>query len=200
MLHLGRKRTLDALRGSGLWWHSMHADVKDFIKQCDTCAINKLVPHHGAMLVPPNGTKPWQVVSVDVVDLETTSSGNRKAVVFNDRFSRAVRAYAVPETLDSKMFLNLVVLSLIPDVGCPLLVISDRGSNLISALCKELYDKLGIGIPCVARHTPATCQPKSCADLVEDRAAEVLCIQVHLDYISSGHGRMPEAVAIPGTS
>ncbi|KAL1508167.1 hypothetical protein AB1Y20_004288 [Prymnesium parvum] len=50
------------------------------------------------------------------------------------------------------MFLNLVVLSLIPDVGCPLLVISDRGSNLISALCKELYDKLGIGMRIADSH------------------------------------------------
>lgn len=143
MLHLGRKRTLDALRASGVWWASMGKDVKQFVRGCDTCALNKLIPRHGAMLIPPNGTAPWQVVSVDVVDLEDTSAGNRKAVIFNDRYSRAVRAYAVPVGLTSEMFLNLVALALIPDVGCPLIMISDRGSNLVSALCQEFYKHFG---------------------------------------------------------
>ncbi|KAL1499836.1 hypothetical protein AB1Y20_012521 [Prymnesium parvum] len=141
MLHLGRSRTLDALRASGLWWPRQTADVKEFVRRCPTCAFNKVGPKIGATHTPPNGNKPWQVASVDVVYLEETSSGNAEAVVFTDRLSRAVRAYAVPRTLDSKMFLNIVAFALIPDVGVPLMMISDRGSNLISKLCMAFYEE-----------------------------------------------------------
>jgi hypothetical protein len=143
MLHLGRARTLDAVRGSRLWWPSLAADVKRYVKKCPTCAFNKVPPHRGEMHIPPNGLKPWQVVTVDVVDLEDTASGNREAVIFSDRFSRSVRAFAVPRTLSSEMFLNIVAFGLIPDVGVPLMMISDRGSNLISKLCEEFYKEFG---------------------------------------------------------
>ena len=147
MLHLGRARTLDAVRGSRLWWPSLAADVKRYVKKCQTCAFNKVQLHRGEMHIPPNGLKPWQVVTVDVVDLEDTASGNREAVIFSDRFSRSVRAFAVPRTLSSEMFLNIVAFGLIPDVGVPLMMISDRGSNLISKLCEEFYRSLEASTP-----------------------------------------------------
>jgi hypothetical protein len=45
--------------------------------------------------------------------------------------------------LTSEKFLNLVTFHLIPDVGVPLMMISDRGSNLISELCHEFYEHFG---------------------------------------------------------
>ena len=144
MVHLGRRRTLDALRSGQLWWPSMAEDVKAFCRNCDTCAFNKLGPHHGAMRIPPNGNRPWQVVCVDVVHLAETASGMSKAVIFGDRFGRGVRAFAVPKGLTSEMFLNIVAFGLVPDVGLPAMMISDRGSNLISKLVDVFYDKFGI--------------------------------------------------------
>ena len=122
----------------------MAKDVKKFVKRCPTCAFNKMGPHHGQMHIPPNGSKPWQVVSVDVVDLDDTAAGNREAVIFTDRFSRAVRAFPVPRELSSELFLNIVAFGLIPDVGTPSIMISDRGSNLTSRLCKEFYKEFGV--------------------------------------------------------
>ncbi|RPG35726.1 MAG: hypothetical protein CBB72_005195, partial [Muricauda sp. TMED12] len=145
MMHLGRSRTLKALKASRLWWSSMAADVKRYVRNCPTCAFNKVGPHHGQMHIPPNGCKPWQYVCVDVVYLEDTSeSGNCEAVVFADRFGRGIRAFAVPVTLTSAMFLNIVAFGLIPDVGMPRVLISDRGSNLISRLCQEFNETFGI--------------------------------------------------------
>ena len=119
MLHHGRERTLASLHASRLWWKGMAADVKKFILACDTCAFNKVGPHHGAMHTPPNGSRPWQVVCVDVVHLELLDNGKCEAVVFVDRFTRGVRAYAVGNDLSSEQFLDIVVMRLIPDVGVP---------------------------------------------------------------------------------
>ena len=144
MLHHGRERTLASLHASRLWWKGMAANVKKFILACDTCAFNKVGPHHGAMHTPPNGSRPWQVVCVDVVYLELLDNGKCEAVVFVDRFTRGVRAYAVGNDLTSEKFLDIVVMRLIPDVGVPEIIISDRGSNLISELVATVYAYLGI--------------------------------------------------------
>ena len=64
----------------------MRNDVKNFIKRCPTCLRNKIGPRHGSSHCPPNGSRPWEVVSIDIVDLEA-KSGKRKAVIFIDRFS-----------------------------------------------------------------------------------------------------------------
>ena len=101
MLHHGRERTLASLHASRLWWKGMAASVKKFILACDTCAFNKVGPHHGAMHTPPNGSRPWQVVCVDVVYLELLDNGKCEAVVFVDRFTRVVRAYSVVNDLSS---------------------------------------------------------------------------------------------------
>ena len=143
MLHLGRNRTLDALKGSRVWWAKMGASVKRYVRRCKTCAFNKTGPHVGEMQVPPDGFRPWQYVTVDVVHLDKTASGNCKAVIFNDRFGRGVRAFPATEHLDSETFLNIVAFGLVPDVGLPRMMISDRGSNLTSALCLEFYKHFG---------------------------------------------------------
>jgi hypothetical protein len=144
MLHLGRKRTLDALRASRLWWDTMKTDVHRYVQQCQTCAFNKVGKHHGAMQVPDNGSRPWENTCVDVVHLEKTESGMSKAVVFSDRFGRGVRAFPCTAELDSEEFLNIVSFGLIPDVGMPRVMVSDRGSNLISKLCMAYYEAFGI--------------------------------------------------------
>ena len=144
MLHLGVHRTVDALRAAGVWWPGIRKSVRKYVLNCPTCAFNKVGPHHGAMQQPPNGCEPWAVVAVDIVDLETTASGNRKAVVFADRFGRGVRCYPCKVDVDSKQFLNIVAFNLIPDVGMPRILLSDRGSNIISALCREFYEAFGI--------------------------------------------------------
>ena len=143
MLHLGRARTLDALKASRLWWPTRTGDVRRFCRNCPTCAFNKVGAHHGEMHIPPSGNKPWQVVMVDLVDLEDTASGNRKALLFMDRFSRGVRAFPVPKTFNSKMFVNIVALWLVPDVGTPTMMISDRGSDITSKLVRAFYEEFG---------------------------------------------------------
>ena len=79
-----------------------------------------------------------------MVHLAETASGMSKAVMFGDRFGQGIRAFAVPKGLTSEMFLNIVAFGLVPEVGLPAVMISDRGSNLISKLVDVFYGKFGI--------------------------------------------------------
>ena len=119
--------------------------VRNYIKyRCPTCAFNKVGARHGAMHVPIKGGRPWEIVCVDIVFLERTASGNVEAVVFIDRLGRGVRCFPVPRDVDSEMFLCIVAFGLIPDVGMPRVMISDRGSNIISELCAAFYAAYGM--------------------------------------------------------
>jgi len=147
MAHVGRARTLDALRVGRMWWPTMDLDVRHYIgKECPTCALNKLGPHVGEMQIPPNGGSPWSVATVDVVDLEDTVSGYRKAIVFADRFGRGVRCFPAKETFTSRDFINTIVFGLMAEGIRPRLLIPDRESRLISKLCGRFYAAFGITV------------------------------------------------------
>jgi hypothetical protein len=144
LLHHDRRRTLSALRNMGAWWPNMDSTVGKLIQQCTSCCFIKRQRYQGGMQTPSNGFEPWHTVAVDVVDLEETQSGYRKAVVFICRYTREVMAFPATENLNSEDFLNIITFGLLPHGRCPRVLYSDRGSNLISALCQAYYDAMGI--------------------------------------------------------
>ena len=122
----------------------MDSTVGKLIQQCTSCCFIKRQRYQGGMQTPSNGFEPWHTVAVDVVDLEETQSGYRKAVVFICRYTREVMAFPATENLNSEDFLNIITFGLLPHGRCPRVLYSDRGSNLISALCQAYYDAMGI--------------------------------------------------------
>ena len=144
LLHHDRRRTLSALRSMGAWWPNMESTVGKLIQQCTSCCFIKRQKYQGGMQTPSNGFEPWHTVAVDVVDLEETQSGYRKAVVFICRYTREVMAFPATEKLNSEDFLNILTFGLLPYGRCPRVLYSDRGSNLISALCQAYYEAMAI--------------------------------------------------------
>ena len=137
--HKGRDATREALRLGRFWWPNIDSDVKTHCKRCRTCAYNKTGPHIGAMHTPRKGREPWQVVGVDIVDLEETPSGFSKCVIFSDRLSRGIRAAPCTPKINSEEFLNIILYYLVAEGIKPALLISDHDSVMISALCDEYY-------------------------------------------------------------
>ena len=156
MQHVGVDRTLSALKTARLWWPSRLHDVRKYVlHQCRTCAMNKTGPYVGQMHVPNNGFMPWHTVTVDVVHLEETASGYCAVVVFCCRMTRAVEAAPCSKDLGAEEFINIVTYCLISKGRKPVVLYSDRGSNIIAKLCKAYYAALNINnIPATSRkHT-----------------------------------------------
>ena len=143
LAHQGISRTMRTLR-SCVWWPSMKKSVRQFIKNCPTCAFNRVGPQHGAMHTPENGNAQWSHVQVDIVHLERTASGYEEAVIFACRFTREVLAFPCRKDIDSKQFLNILTFGLCATKGWPRRLVSDRGSILISKLCQEYYKAVRI--------------------------------------------------------
>ena len=142
-LHPGRDRTL-AVVAARYWWPGMGQDVADFVKECPTCAFNdKQRPVDGGH-TPGRGAQPWRHVQADVVYLEPTLAGNDCAVVFIDRYTRRPRLFPARKTMTSKDFLNILLFGLLKEVGWPEVLVTDRGSILISAYMQRFYKATGI--------------------------------------------------------
>jgi len=143
--HPGVKRTLHAVRAR-VWWPGVRGDVKHFVSRCPTCLFNKVTPHKGEQLVPDNGSHPWHSVQMDIVHLHRTRSGMEKALVFYDRFTRDVEAFAVSADVNTDAVLSIILFEIYPRHGAFKVLYTDRGSNLISDEAKQFYKQFGIDL------------------------------------------------------
>jgi len=66
--HMGAAKTLQLVRRT-YWWSSMHRDVFDFVKSCESCRRNKSSTSKPLGLLHPLATpsRPWEAASMDFV-------------------------------------------------------------------------------------------------------------------------------------
>lgn len=141
--HFSGQRTYGALVRRW-WWDGMHADALQFARNCPECAIVS----GGAKptrppLHPIPVQRPFQIVGVDVMDLPKTTDGNRHVIVFQDYLTKWPLVYPIPDQ-KSLRIVKLLVEEVIPFFGVPEALLSDRGTNLLSNLMKDICNLLGI--------------------------------------------------------
>ena len=122
----------------------MHADALQFARNCPECAIVS----GGAKptrppLHPIPVQRPFQIVGVDVMDLPKTTDGNCHVIVFQDYLTKWALVYPIPYQ-KSLRIAKLLVEEVIPFFGVPEALLSDRGTNLLSNLMKDICNLLGI--------------------------------------------------------
>ena len=126
------------------WWPKMYSEVVSHCSSCPQCAM---VNSSGRVSKPPLHPIPvqrvFQIVGVDVMDLPKTAAGNKHVVVFQDFLSKWPFVFAVPDQ-KSERIARLLAEEVIPVFGVPEALLSDRGTNLLSHLMKDLCQMLGI--------------------------------------------------------
>lgn len=132
------------------------------------CAKIKSPPPNRAELKPiTEFSKPFDMVAVDILELSTTSSGNRYVVVFTDYLTKWVEAFPLRNmTSDSiaKVFIN----EIISRHSAPSKLLSDQGRNFLSDLIKSICNYFKINKVQTAPYNP------KCDGLVE-RFNKTLC-------------------------
>ncbi len=126
------------------WWDGMHADALRFARNCPECAI---VSGGGRVQRPPLHPipvqRPFQIVGVDVMDLPKTIDGNCHVLVFQDYLTKWPLVYPIPDQKSVRIAQALVE-EVVPFFGVPEALLSDRGTNLLSHLMKDICALLGI--------------------------------------------------------
>ena len=77
------------------------------------------------------------------MELPVTTQGNRYVIVFQDLFTKWPMVFPTPDQ-KSERIACLLVEEIIPYFGVPEAVLSDRGTNLLSFLMKDICQLLGI--------------------------------------------------------
>ena len=93
-------------------------------------------------LCPIHVSRPFKIVG-DIMELPKTESGNKYVVVFQDFLTKFPLVFATPDQKAIRL-VRLLAQELVPLFGVPEALLSDRGTNLLSHLMKDLCEMLGI--------------------------------------------------------
>ena len=91
------------------------------------------------------------------MELPVTNQGNRYAIVFQDLFTKWPLVFPTPDQ-KAERIAQLLVEEIVPTFGVPEAILSDRGTNLLSFLMKDVCKLLEIRkLNTTASHPRAQC-------------------------------------------
>uniref|UniRef100_A0A1X7T4R5 Integrase catalytic domain-containing protein n=1 Tax=Amphimedon queenslandica TaxID=400682 RepID=A0A1X7T4R5_AMPQE len=133
---------------------SLSAGEKNYsITDLETLAVVWAVQHfraylygHTVTVIMDNSavkSRPFQIFGVDILELPVTQRGNRYVIVFQDFLTKWPMVFPAPDQKANRIA-RLVAEEILPLFGVPECLLSDRGTNLLANVMKELCTFLGI--------------------------------------------------------
>ena len=116
------------------WWPRIQHDVREYVEGCQECQKNK--PKRTAPAAPlhPHDipSRPWEVISVDLIGPLPESDGYNAILMMVDQHSKWVKTEPTTTELTSEGFAKILMNRIFRDHGLPRKIISDRGPQFIS--------------------------------------------------------------------
>ena len=136
--HFGTVKTYEKLRIRYYWRH-MYSDIQHWCRSCCDCAMKKTPRNrHKAALLPIPVQDAFEIICCDVVGpFPVSKQGNRYVLVFTGLLSKWPEAFAVP-SVEAATIARLLVDEMFARHGAPRKLLTDRGSNFLSALVKDV--------------------------------------------------------------
>ena len=143
MGHLGVEKVVD-LAQARFYWPNMADHIQYFVQKRCRCIVDK-APNvkERAPLHPMTAKSPFEMVSIDFIELEKCPRGFRYGLVVSDHFTRFVQFYAT-RSKSSKAAADKIFNEFILQYGFPTRIHHDRGGEWNSSLWKELHRLSGI--------------------------------------------------------
>jgi len=142
-------------------WFKMKYSIDTYVKRCKSCGMHKK-PKSTRPVAPLYMTRvssKFERISIDFAGPFTrTVRGNKHILLGIDHFTKF--AFAVPmSNIDSENVARVLIERWIAYFGCPMEIHSDKGSNLVSELIRNVYRLLNIkqsnSLPYVPRQNGA---------------------------------------------
>ena len=193
-----------------LWWPTIHRDVRQYVRGCQTCQAAKVNTHPTAPPITPHDVTtnpfPFKQVSVDLVTNLPPAKGFDSILTIVDQ-GLTKGAYFLPT---NKMAMSADIATLYhntvyPNFGIPDAIISDRGPQFVSSFTRDLYSKSGIEMKATTAYRPqsngeaervnqeiGTYLRMYCAEKPDDWSLYLADAQfAHNSRIHSTHGQTP---------
>jgi transposase InsO family protein len=155
--HPGRYKTHELITRD-YWWPRILSDIRKYVEGCESCQRTK--PKHTFPAAPlhPNQipTQPWEHISVDIIGPIPESAGNNAILVIVDRFSKMIKVIPTSTGITSLGVARCFRDHVFRSHGIPRKVISDRGSNFVSAFMRDFYKLLEIESNASTAYHPQT--------------------------------------------
>ena len=133
------------------WWDGMYKDCIQYCRSCPDCTFVSGGGKPGKPpLKPIPVSHPFQILGIDIMELPKTEKGNRNVLVMQDFLTKWPFVFPMPDQKTTRIVRLLVdeVIPLfdevIPLFGVPEALLSDRGTNLLSHLMRDVCALLGI--------------------------------------------------------
>ena len=141
--HQGVNKTTARIKERFIWY-GMTADIRSWIRQCDTCSVRKPpAKKHRAELKQFQPGEPMQIVAMDILGpLPDSTNGNRYILVIGEYFTKWVEAYAIPDQ-ETETISRCLVDEFVCRFGVPHQLHSDQGRNFEARIIKDICNLLG---------------------------------------------------------
>lgn len=138
--HQGVQRTRERIKAR-FYWYRMHSDVRDFVKSCKKCNLNKKASRKAkAPMTKYHAGAPMERVHLDFLGpLPETPRGNTNILVMVDQFTKWCEIVPLPSQT-AETTARAAVNEFFARFGCPFSVHTDQGRNFESRLFKAICD------------------------------------------------------------
>lgn len=142
--HQGPERTIERIRRQ-YRWKGMNREIEDFIRRCVKCQRYKCSRRTLApLMLSDTQYKPFDKIHLDMVGPVTeTASNNKLILTIQDAFSRFMVAAPMKDG-EASTVARTFVTEWISKFGIPKVLVSDNGTNFMSALFTDVCKILGI--------------------------------------------------------
>ena len=153
--HPGRDRTLAAARRV-YFWPKMRTDIDNYVARCVSCAEHKGTAEGPAPILPyPTPEKPWDLVSIDLLQLPRSRYGSQYLLVCIDHFSRFV-ILAPIKNKTAVSVAHALVTQLFCRYSTPRVLLSDNGAEFRNAMLAEICTQYQIKQTFTVAYHPAS--------------------------------------------
>lgn len=155
--HSGRARTTNNIK-KRFFWPNMLRDIVTYCDTCVACNRRKTSPHFRSVPLLKFETvrEPFELCSLDVVGpLVTSYNGNKYILTFMDYFTRYCEAIPVAD-IKAETVARAFVEQVVCRHGCPAKLLTDRGTNFMSEVFREVCKLLQIEKVHTASYAPST--------------------------------------------
>ena len=142
-----------------LWWPTIHRNVRQYVRGCQTCQAAKVNTHPTVPPITPHDVAsnpfPFKQVSVDLVtDLPPTRGCDSILMIVDQGLTKAAFFLLMNKTASSAEIAKLYHDAIYLNYRIPDAVISDRGLQFMSSFTRDLYDKCGIEMKATTAYCP----------------------------------------------
>lgn len=142
--HQGVARTLNRIKLK-FFWKGMLKDVAEFITRCASCQINKSGKNTKVpMEVTTTSRVPFEKMFLDIVGpLPVSNEHNKYILTMQDDLTKFSEAIPIPDA-EATTIAKVLVTQIICRHGTPRQILTDQGTNFLSAVFKGICKLLNI--------------------------------------------------------